>query len=86
MSKANEHLLEEIRKIKSSHPAWGYRRVWAYLRFRKDYKINKKRVYRLMRIHGLTVPKNRKLDSNSFFNNFKAKNLSTQYDMGYGYD
>ena len=61
MTKANEHLLEEIRKIKSSHPAWGYRRVWAYLRFRKDYKINKKRVYRLMRIHGLTVPKNRKL-------------------------
>ena len=36
MGKANEHLLEEIRKIKSSHPAWGYRRVWAYLRFRKD--------------------------------------------------
>ena len=61
MTKANEHLLEEIRKIKSAHPAWGYRRVWAYLRFRMNYQINHKRVYRLMKLHGLTVPRNRKL-------------------------
>ena len=42
-------LLERIRAICGDHPFWGYRRVWTWLRFREHFKVNKKRVYRLMR-------------------------------------
>ena len=61
MTEANKELLVKIRSLKEEHPAWGYRRVWAYLKYRKDLPINKKRVYRLMKEHGLLVPKNQKL-------------------------
>jgi putative transposase len=29
----NEYLLKRIKDIKAEHPFWGYRRVWAYLRY-----------------------------------------------------
>ncbi len=29
----NKYLLERIKSIKGEHPFWGYRRVWAYLRY-----------------------------------------------------
>lgn len=38
-----------------AHPFWGYRRVWAWLKYREGLKLNKKRVYRLMKEEGLTV-------------------------------
>ncbi len=57
----NEKLLGRIREIKVDHPFWGYRRVWAHLRYVDGILVNKKRVYRLMQKHGLTVKPNRKL-------------------------
>ena len=57
----NEYVLKRIKDIKAEHPFWGYRRVWAYLRYvdglwNPDMKIvNKKRIYRLMRENNLTV-------------------------------
>lgn len=63
----NEPLVERIRQIKSDHPFWGYRRMWAYLRYIDGLVVNKKRVYRLMKEHNLTVMPNHKL---------KAKRLS----------
>ena len=48
-------LLEQIRIIKSEHPFWGYRRVWAYLRFIARLPINRKRVYRLLKENNLLV-------------------------------
>lgn len=57
-------LLEEIVKLKAEHPAWGYRRIWSYLRFRREFKVNSKRIYRLMKKHNLLVPKNFKLKAN----------------------
>ena len=29
----NAQLLERIRDLKAEHPFWGYRRIWAYLRY-----------------------------------------------------
>ena len=52
---ADSILLERIRIIKSEHPFWGYRRVWAYLRFVAGLPVNKKRVYRLLRENDLLV-------------------------------
>lgn len=50
-----------IRELKAAHPFWGYRRVWARLRFVELIEINPKRVYRLMRENNLLVPKNLRL-------------------------
>jgi transposase InsO family protein len=52
-------LLERIRAVTEGHPFWGYRRVWAWLRYREGLLVNKKRVYRLMREAGLTVKRAR---------------------------
>jgi putative transposase len=50
-----------IRQIKGEHPFWGYRRMWAYLRFVKGLEINKKRVLRLMRRYDLLVKPNQRI-------------------------
>lgn len=52
---ADSILLERIRIIKSEHPFWGYRRVWAYLRFVAGLAAGKKRVYRLLQENDLLV-------------------------------
>jgi len=52
---ADASLLEKIRVIKSEHPFWGYRRVWAYLRFVAGFSVNRKRVYRLLSESNLLV-------------------------------
>ena len=50
---ADQTLLEPIEKLKAQHPAWGYRRIWAYLRYRQNLKVGKNRIYRLLRVrHG----------------------------------
>ncbi len=53
-------LLEEIRGIKAEHPFWGYRRIWAYLKYIKGKRIGKNRVYRVMKENNLLVSKNLK--------------------------
>jgi transposase InsO family protein len=55
VSERNEGLLARIRAIKADHPFWGYRRIWAHLRFVDSLPVGKNRVYRLMREHALTV-------------------------------
>ena len=46
-------ILKKIKAIKTDHPFWGYRRVWAWLRRREKVEINQKRVRRIMKEHGL---------------------------------
>jgi transposase InsO family protein len=53
--KENGELLNRIQALCQEHPAWGYRRIRAWLKRREDFKVNRKRVYRLMRENGLTV-------------------------------
>lgn len=57
----NEHLVSKIKDVKSEHPFWGYRRVWAHLRYVDGLIVNKKRVYRLMKENNLTVKRNQRL-------------------------
>lgn len=57
----NEPILKKIKELKAEHPFWGYRRIWAHLTYVDHIEINKKRVYRLMKIHNLTVTKNTRL-------------------------
>ena len=53
----DQELLKEIKTLLKEHPLWGYRRVWAYLRYIKGYQINKKRIYRLMKQQDLLQKK-----------------------------
>ncbi len=57
VAERNEGLVVCISEIKADHPFWGYRRVWAHLRYVDGIIVNQKRVYRLMREHNLTVNK-----------------------------
>jgi putative transposase len=57
----NHPILERINNLKAQHPFWGYRRIWAYLRYREGLDINKKRIYRLMKESSLLVGKNTRL-------------------------
>ena len=34
----NQGVIEKIRQIKSEHPYWGYRRIWAYLNYRQGVR------------------------------------------------
>lgn len=56
----NDVLLTHIKTIKLNHPFWGYRRVWAYVNYHLNVRVNKKRVYRVMQVNNLLV-KDRRL-------------------------
>ena len=58
VAKRNEAFLTHLKDLKSDHPFWGYRRCWAYLYYRQGIKVNKKRIYRLMKEYHLLVSKN----------------------------
>jgi len=57
----NQPILERMQGLKAQHPLWGYRRIWAYLRYREGLDVNKKRIYRLMKENNLLVCRNMKL-------------------------
>jgi HTH-like domain len=57
----NVALLERIRALKADHPFWGYRRIWAYLRYVDGLIVNQKRVYNVMKAADLLVRPNLKL-------------------------
>ncbi len=69
IEESDRAVLPVIRWLKAEHPFWGYRRIWAYLTFVERLKINKKRVYRLLRENDLLVKGDEKL---------KAKRTSRQ--------
>ena len=50
-----------IEAVKGDHPLWGYRRVWAYLRYRQRHVVGKNRIYRVMKENHLLVTKQMKL-------------------------
>lgn len=48
-------VLEDIRQVVHEQATYGYRRVWAVLRYQWGCRINHKTVYRVMRDHGLLL-------------------------------
>ena len=61
MTQRDERLLPQIQQLKAEHPFWGYRRIWASLRFVEQVPVNKKRMLRLRREHHLLVQPNLRL-------------------------
>ena len=56
----NEVVVDDIKALlKTEFVDYGYLKVTHWLRLRKDYLINPKKVYRLMKLHDLLNPKKR---------------------------
>jgi len=45
-------LTERIQRLIERHPTFGYRRLWALLRFTQGIRVNRKAVYRVLRLKG----------------------------------
>jgi putative transposase len=61
VTQRDEGLLPRIQGLKADRPFWGYRRIWAYLRYVEQMPVNKKRIWRLMREHRLLVTATQRL-------------------------
>ena len=46
----DEVLTEHVKRLILEHPTFGYRRLWALLRFRDGVRVNRKAVYRILRV------------------------------------
>ena len=57
VAQRHQGLLERIRELKAEHPFWGYRRMWAYLRF-VEQPVHKTRIVRWRREHHRLVQPN----------------------------
>lgn len=80
----NATILERIEALKVDQPYWGYRRVWAYLKYRDGMKtLSKNRVYRLMKLHRLLAHQTK---SNKAKRTEKSKPRSMVPDTLWGMD
>ncbi len=61
VAERNSPVVERIKAIKAEHPFWGYRRIWAHLKYVDELEINKKRVLRLLQKHDLLVKPDTKI-------------------------
>jgi putative transposase len=51
----DEVLVERIQRLIALHPTFGYRRLWALLRFGDGIRVNRKAVYRIFKLKGWFV-------------------------------
>lgn len=79
-------LLPRIKEIKADHPLWGYRRVWAYMRYRLDILVNKKCIYRIMKEQNLLVKPNERLRAIRSNQAYKNKPRATRPNEYWGID
>jgi putative transposase len=49
-ARCDELLAERIQRLIERHPTFGYRRLWALLRFGEGIRINRKAVYRILKL------------------------------------
>lgn len=82
----DQNLLSLIQPIKTEHPYWGYRRVWAYLKYRQGLTINKKRVRRVMREHKLTITRDFRLKAKRDNQNNRSKPRANRPNQFWGID
>ncbi len=55
----DELLAERVSRLIEQHPTYGYRHLWALLRFRDGILVNRKAVYRLLKLKGWLVHQRR---------------------------
>ena len=82
----DQRLLGFIQPIKADHPFWGYRRVWAYMKYRLDIPVNKKCIYRIMKEHNLLVQENQRLKAKRGRYPYKSKPQAQRPNQFWGMD
>lgn len=82
----DQRILELIRPIKAEQPNWGYRHVWAYLKYRQGHQINKKRIYRIMKENELLVRPNLRLKARRDNQNNRSKPHAMRPNEFWGID
>jgi transposase InsO family protein len=82
----DKEILAQIETIKSDHPFWGYRRVWAHLKYLQRQTINKKRIYRIMKEHNLLVKPNQRLRAKRDNQSNKSKPRAIRPNQYWGID
>jgi transposase InsO family protein len=80
----NDGILQRLKELKAEHPFWGYRRLWAHLKFVDKLPVNKKRILRLVRRHDLLVKPNLRLKAKR--TSTKAKPKPTRPNQWWGID
>lgn len=78
--------LLQIEPIKAEHPFWGYRRIWAYMKYRLNQNVNKKRMYRIMKEHNLLVKPNLRLKAKRDNQSNKNKPRASRPNQFWGTD
>lgn len=82
--KRDLQLLFMIKPIKAEHPLWGYRRVWSYLKYRREYPVGINRVHRVMKERNLLVTPQVRLKSKR--GPIKPKPKATRPNQFWGID
>jgi len=49
-ARCDEVLVERLQRLIERHPTFGYRRLWALLRFGEGLRVNRKAVYRILKL------------------------------------
>jgi putative transposase len=55
VARLDQLLAERIARLIVAHPTFGYRRLWALLRFGEGVRVNRKAAYRVLRLKGWFV-------------------------------
>ena len=55
MRVVDDVLAARLQRLIAQHPTFGYRRLWALLRFHEGLPINRKAVYRALQLQGWFV-------------------------------
>ncbi len=82
----DKSLLFLIRPLKAEHPFWGYRRVWAYIKYRLNQHVNKKRILRVMRENNLLVKPDLRLKAKRDNQDNRSKPKATRVNQFWGID
>lgn len=79
----DQEIIAQIKHLKSLHPYWGYRRIWANLNNQLATHFNKKRIYRIMKQNNLLLPKD---NNNKALRTKKSKPISLSPNSWWGID
>jgi len=82
----DKRILNHIMPVKAEQPNWGYRLIWAYLKYQMDLPFNKKRIYRIMKEHNLLVKKNTRLKAIRDNQNNRSKPRANRPNQFWGID
>lgn len=55
----DERLVQRVRELIARYPTFGYRKLWAMLKFRQGVDVNRKAVYRILKLKGWFVHQRR---------------------------